>query len=109
MTQMRTAMRSWSRGALLVATMAACQLDEPTGPQGSEGNEDVSEELAALSATPLTNDVPVTGISGSAGTWRYYSLDVPEGQSTVTFTTSGGTGDVDLYVNFGALPTATVY
>jgi bacterial leucyl aminopeptidase len=61
-------------------------------------------------ATPLSNGVPVTGIADSvAGNFKYYSLVVPAGQSTLTFTTSGGTGDVDLFVNFGANPTDTVY
>jgi vibriolysin len=60
--------------------------------------------------TPLTNNVPVTGIADStAGTFKYYSLVVPSGQSTVTFTMTGGTGDADLYVNFGAIPTDTTY
>ena len=60
--------------------------------------------------TPLSNSVPVTGIADStAGNFKYYSLVVPAGQSTLTFTISGGTGDVDLYVNFGAVPTDTVY
>ena len=60
--------------------------------------------------TPLTNGVPVTGIADStAGNFKYCSLDVPAGQTTLTFTISGGTGDADLYVNFGAKPTTTVY
>jgi vibriolysin len=58
----------------------------------------------------LTNGVPATGIADSAvGNFRYWSLNVPAGQTTLTITTSGGTGDVDLYVNYGTKPTTTVY
>ena len=42
------------------------------------------------------------------GTRNFY-LDVPAGLSSVTFSTSGGTGDVDLYVRFNGLPTKTDY
>jgi vibriolysin len=57
----------------------------------------------------LTNGVPVTGISDSTGGWKYWTLDVPSSQSTLTFTISGGSGDADLYVNFGSQPSSTVY
>jgi len=57
---------------------------------------------------PLTNGVPVTGIGASTGVDKLYSLVVPAGQTTLTFTTSGGTGDADLYVKAGAAPTTTV-
>ncbi|HEY8209632.1 MAG TPA: M4 family metallopeptidase, partial [Myxococcaceae bacterium] len=59
--------------------------------------------------TPLTNGVPVTGISGALGSNKYYSLDVPSGQATLTFTISGGTGDADLYVRRGDYPDAATY
>jgi vibriolysin len=59
--------------------------------------------------TPLTNGVPVTGLSGSTGNKKYYTLEVPAGQSSLTFATSGGTGDMDLYVRYGAVPTASTY
>ncbi|CAM3714070.1 peptidase M4 [Corallococcus sp. ZKHCc1 1396] len=58
---------------------------------------------------PLTNNVAVTGISDSAGNARYYTLAVPAGATALTFVTSGGTGDVDLYVKFGSAPTTSVY
>ncbi|MCC6554522.1 MAG: M4 family metallopeptidase [Polyangiaceae bacterium] len=61
------------------------------------------------SVTPLSNGVAVTGIGGSTGSQKFYSLVVPSGQTTLTFTTSGGTGDVDLYTNFGAVPSLTTY
>jgi leucyl aminopeptidase len=64
----------------------------------------------ASTATPLANGVPVTGIADTTtGNFQYYALAVPAGQSTLTFTISGGTGDVDLYVNAGTAPTTTVY
>jgi len=59
--------------------------------------------------TPLTNGVPVTGLSGSTGNKKYYTLEVPAGQSTLTFQTTGGTGDMDLYVRRGAVPSASAY
>jgi vibriolysin len=60
-------------------------------------------------STPLTNGTAVTGLSDSAGNKKYYSLVVPSGATALTFTTSGGTGDVDLYVRFGAAPDASTY
>jgi len=59
--------------------------------------------------TPLTNGVPVTGISGAAGSDKLYTLDVPAGASGLKFVTSGGTGDADLYVKFGSAPTTSSY
>ncbi len=64
---------------------------------------------AALSVKALTNGVPATGISGAASTELYYSLDVPAGQSKLEIAMSGGTGDADLYVKQGSLPTTTSY
>jgi Zn-dependent metalloprotease len=59
-------------------------------------------------ATPLTNGVAITGISGAAGSQKFYYLDVPAGVP-VSFAMSGGTGDVDLYVKFGSQPTTASY
>jgi len=59
--------------------------------------------------TPLTNGVAKTGLSGATGAAQYFTLVVPAGQTTLTFTMSGGTGDADLYVKNGAAPTSTVY
>jgi Bacterial pre-peptidase C-terminal domain len=56
----------------------------------------------------LTNGVPVTGISGATGSQQFWTLAVPSGASNLSFTTSGGTGDADLYVKFGSAPTTTV-
>ncbi len=57
----------------------------------------------------LSNGVPVTGISDVKDGQKFWSLNVPSGQTTLTFTISGGTGDADLYVQSGTKPTLTAY
>ena len=58
---------------------------------------------------PLSNGVPVTGLSGSGGTELMFTLDVPAGASGLNFTTTGPNGDADLYVKFGSAPTTASY
>ncbi len=60
-------------------------------------------------ATSLTDNVPVTGLSGAAGSEVYYKIDVPTGQGELHVSISGGTGDCDLYVKQGSLPTYNSY
>ncbi|MFP2897332.1 pre-peptidase C-terminal domain-containing protein, partial [Corallococcus sp. 4LFB] len=60
-------------------------------------------------STPLTNGTAVTNLSDSTGNNKYFSLVVPSGATGLTFTISGGTGDADLYVRFGAAPDASTY
>lgn len=57
----------------------------------------------------LTKGVAVTGLSATTGNSVYYTLAVPSGASNLVFTMSGGTGDADLYVQFGSQPTDTAY
>lgn len=57
----------------------------------------------------LTKGVPVSGLSASTGSDVMYTMVVPAGATGISFTTSGGTGDADLYVRFGAAPTDTLY
>ena len=50
-----------------------------------------------------------TGLSGSTGSWRDYTIAVPAGASVLTATMSGGTGDADLYTKYGSYPLTTDY
>lgn len=59
--------------------------------------------------TALTNGVAVTGLSGSAGDEKVYTLDVPAGATDLVFNMSGGSGDADLYVSFGSEPSTSSY
>lgn len=57
----------------------------------------------------LTKGVAVTGLAATTGNSLNYTLAVPAGSTNLTFTMSGGTGDADLYVQFGTAPTDTTY
>jgi hypothetical protein len=57
----------------------------------------------------LANGATVSGISGSRGSQKYWRMsNVPAGR-TLTIAISGFTGDPDLYVRAGALPTLNSY
>jgi serine protease len=57
--------------------------------------------------TPVTTTT--RNISVARNAWRYYTLTVPAGRTTLTINTSGGTGDADLYVRLGSQPTLSSY
>lgn len=73
----------------------------------------------AASAAPITGvwsssggntwTAQATGLSASTGGNAVYSLAVPDGASNLKVSTSGGSGDADVYVKFGAAPSATSY
>jgi serine protease len=51
----------------------------------------------------------LTNLSGSRGNWDRYTFDVPAGAANLTISTSGGSGDADLYMRFGAQPSTSTY
>ena len=69
------------------------------------------EELWTFSIlnSPLSNGVPVANISAATGAQTYYKITLPSGATNLNISTSGGTGDADLYAKAGALPTTTVF
>jgi len=58
-------------------------------------------------STPV--DETINDISIAQGAWGRYILNLDPGYSNLTITTSGGSGDVDLYVNFGSQSTTGSY
>lgn len=60
-------------------------------------------------ATAVESGTPVTNLSGVRGDRKYYVLDVPAGAQSVTVTLAGASGDPDLYVRRGQLPTTSAY
>ncbi|MGA2680110.1 MAG: PPC domain-containing protein, partial [Sedimentisphaerales bacterium] len=63
----------------------------------------------AFAATVLQNNVAVTNVSGTNHSIAYYSISVPAGQTKLTITTSGGSGDCDIYVKFNGTPSTSTY
>lgn len=60
-------------------------------------------------STGLVNGVPQTGLSGSQGSERHFTIQIPSGASNLEISMSGGSGDADLYVRRGAPPTTSSY
>ena len=50
-----------------------------------------------------------SNISVGAGSWQRFTQQIPAGLSRLTVATSGGSGDADLYVNYGSASTASNY
>ncbi len=59
--------------------------------------------------TTLSNGQAISGLSGATGSWQYFKITVPSGQTSLQIAMSGGTGDADLYVKLGSQPNATTY
>lgn len=57
----------------------------------------------------LQNGVPVTGVSGAAGSAQRWTFTVPAGARNLVIAISGGSGDADLYVRRGSAPTTSAY
>ncbi len=57
----------------------------------------------------LVKGVPVTGLSLAKGSSVTYTIVIPTGAKNLTFKTSGGTGDADIYAKFGVAASTTVF
>ena len=77
----------------VVALLQACGGGggDSTGPGGN--------------GTALTSGATLTNLSGDQNSQRLYRITVPAGTPMLSVITSGGTGDLDLYVRHGAAPT----
>lgn len=91
--------------------------DDKTGyglVQAKAASDSLSSSCGGTTPPPpsgntLTNGVAKTGLAAASGTTLSYTLEVPAGASNLTFDMSGGTGDADVYVKFGSVPTSTSY
>jgi hypothetical protein len=68
------------------------------------GAQLLAEIIAAPTVTVLTSGVGLTNQSGAESSTRFFSITVPAGATNLTVTTSGGTGDLDLFLRLGSLP-----
>ncbi|MCV2350750.1 M14 family zinc carboxypeptidase [Paucibacter sp. Y2R2-4] len=54
----------------------------------------------------LVNGQVLTGLSGATNSWSYYKIKLAAGTTKLSVTSSGGSGDMDLYVQYGSAPDA---
>ncbi|NVJ60528.1 MAG: pre-peptidase C-terminal domain-containing protein [Gammaproteobacteria bacterium] len=50
-----------------------------------------------------------SNISGTAGSWQYFTLDIPQGMTQLKIAMSGVSGDADLYVSDAGRPSSSRY
>jgi CARDB protein/leishmanolysin len=73
--------------------------------EGDEDNNTTLKNITVLEQTAIVAGT-FSGLSGTTGDELLFKLDVPVGSpSILTFELSGGTGDVDLFVEAGERPT----
>lgn len=82
-------------------------LDAPDAIAAALGDDD--DDDGDDDAIPLTNKVPLGGLSGSAGSEKLYSIEVPAGARMLNVLTYGGSGNVSIYVSAGDAPTTEDY
>jgi hypothetical protein len=67
-----------------------------------------SASITVVAVTALTSGTGVTISSNAArGSQQFRKIAVPAGATKLTVTIGGGTGDVDLYVSAGGVPTTS--
>ncbi len=81
---------------------AWCAVGVGSCPTGGSGPTDPSGPLKTISER-------LTNVSVAANTWGRYTQVLPAGYKTLTISTSGGSGDLDLYVRLGAQASTTSY
>lgn len=65
--------------------------------------------LSAFTYRSLAVPGSLSSIAGSVGSFQYIRVTVPSGVSQLNVSISGGTGDCDLYLKSGTIPTLSVY
>ena len=106
-----------SASALLAATATSSALAAGThlgtitftDPAATNSPVPLNVTVSVVEPSILQVGVPRTGLSGAQGSARYYAVVVPSGSTSLTIATSGGTGDADLRVRYGSVPTLGLY
>lgn len=113
------ASRSWNFGDSTTST--ATNPSKTYGAAGTytvsltvtdnQGTTNTTSRAVSVGSTALIlqNGVPVNNLSAAANTEIQYTMNVPAGASNLVFQSSGGSGDADLYVKYGAAPTTSSY
>jgi endonuclease I len=85
---------SWAAAA--TSSFGACNAGQTLTTGGGSGNQ-------------MVNNVPISNLAATTGNANHFFISVPSGASNLVITTTGGSGDADLYVRFGSAPTLSTY
>lgn len=88
------------------ATLVAVGVNSNVSPGRECGQDDDPTDPGD---NDLENGVPKTGLAASTGSDLGFVMAVPDGASNIQFAISGGSGDADLYVKKGSMPTDSSY
>lgn len=102
-THTRVARASWAR-AMQTRLAVIALLLAPLGCGGDDDDDD--SPTGPGDAVALTSGTAVQ-VSGAEGSLKLYRIVVPSGATQIVFQTRGGTGDLDMYVRAGQVPSQT--
>ena len=88
----------------LVQTKAAVDYITSKGCDGTGGGV-----TPPTGNTVLTDGEAKSGLSAAKGATQKFTIEVPSNATKLVLTSSGGTGDADLYLKAGTAPTTTAY
>ncbi|AOW75750.1 peptidase S8 [Colwellia sp. PAMC 20917] len=91
----------------LAQTKDAIDYITANGCDGSGG--DTGGGGGKIPDTVLENGQVKTELTAATGNDLVFTMEVPAGATDINFAMTGGSGDADLYVKFGAEPTDSVY
>jgi hypothetical protein len=104
---------TWESSDPTIATVSPTGLVNPIGDgfvaiTATLSSNTAKKRSASLTVTPLyialTSGVAKTGIAGNVGDTLWYRINVPAGRDSLVVALSGGTGDLDLYLRYNAVP-----
>jgi hypothetical protein len=67
----------------------------------------LAQAQTAAAPQVLGNGVAVTSLSGAQGSLRYYQISIPAGAPSASFAITGSSGDCDIYVKHGSVPSTS--
>ncbi|CAE1134033.1 S8 family peptidase [Xanthomonas euroxanthea] len=94
--------------AMLKSTARALPVACPQGCGAGLVNAD-GAVAAVIASTTLTSNAARSGLAAATGSSLYYQVNVPAGTRSLRVALSGGSGNADLSLRAGALPSDTAY